>query len=583
MLIPFARLFPAPGETKSTTGSRLVKEAAGLYMNYLNESFLYFRMRAGLKIEHLPGQSYEAAEARMKHIRAILPILNKINFDEISYEEQLTCRLLQWHVKETEEYHRYFWFQCPVAAYSSPIPDINRFFTGFHFKTKEDMARYLRLVEQYGTFIRELTVNVKEQYRRKFILPKPALEKMSIYLESLVQPPEKSFLYVKDSRLKVKGVTSARTAEFQKQLAKAITTKVEPALKEMVAFVKGDYRNQAPTRVGLWQYPGGKEYYRYLVGYYTSLDYTPEQVHRTGLQQVKALNSQLNEVRKKAGFKGDLEAFRRFLKTDPRFVPKSPEAVGERLMRFKKVAEAQLPRFFKRIPKAPCGVKRLDLRLEATQTYGFYEPPIGSEPKGYYFYNASHLDKKNILNAASASLILHELLPGHHFQIALQAENENLSGFRKESFLTPYNEGWGEYAAFLGIEMGVYKDPYDLCSLIMEDLFMALRLVVDTGMNYYGWPRQKAIDFMKKYALQPEVEIESETLRYSTGIPGQALGYKTGHMKIRELRKRAEKALGDHFDIKEFHDVILGSGTLPLSLLERHVDRYIHQKSILPQ
>jgi uncharacterized protein (DUF885 family) len=206
---------------------------------------------------------------------------------------------------------------------------------------------------------------------------------------------------------------------------------------------------------------------------------------------------------------------------------------------------------------------------------------MAADPTGYYLYNASNLENKNILNVASAALILHELLPGHHFQIAVQSENKTFSPFRREYFLNAYAEGWAEYAAQLGIEMGIYTDPYERCGLIFQDLFMSVRLVVDTGMNIFQWTREKAKKFMKKYLLISDHEIETETLRYSTGIPGQALAYKMGGLKMWEFRKKAEKNLRGKFDLRRFHDALLGKGSLPLFLLEKHVDRFIKEENIL--
>jgi uncharacterized protein (DUF885 family) len=570
---PLAQIEAAPASLSKS--SQIVKEAADAYWDYLTEEIIYYRQRAGLKVERLPHYSYEASTERIKKVRTILEKLRKANLKEITYDESISYRILEWELENLHSFHRFFFNQIPIAAYWSPIPDTNRFFSQFRFRQPEDIARYLSLVSQYGNLIREMTGVLKKQYDKGIILPKPALKKATDYMQSLAQPADKSFLFVKSGRLAAKTIPMDNAVEFQKKVRQAINSKVNPALQELVAFVKGDYSRKSPEQVGLWQYPGGKQYYKFLLRFWTGMNIEAEEVHKIGLRQVELINKQLDNLRKEIGFKGDLDAFRNFLRNDPRFKAKSPEAIGKRLMKFKKLAEAQLPRFFNHLPKAPCAVKRLNPRLEAIMTYGFYDPPVGGETHGYYYYNASNLEKKNILNSASPSLILHELLPGHHFQVMLLSENEKLPSFRREYFLSAYTEGWAEYAAYLGYEMGIYKDPYHRCGAVMADLFKAVRMVVDTGMNYYRWPRQKAIDYMKQHLLQPEVEILSETLRYSTGIQGQAVAYKLGRLKILEAREKAEKALGDKFDIKAFHDAILNSGTLPLFLLQDHVDRFI--------
>ena len=206
-------------------------------------------------------------------------------------------------------------------------------------------------------------------------------------------------------------------------------------------------------------------------------------------------------------------------------------------------------------------------------TYGYYQAPTASDPRGYYFYNGSRLKDRSLLNAAA--LVYHELVPGHHFQMSLQLENGDLPSFRRESRWTAYTEGWGEYASSLAGEMGMYDDPYDRAGRLMMDAFVSTRLVVDTGMNALGWTRARAVAYMKENTLESDGQIATEVLRYSCDIPGQALAYKMGSEKIRELREKAGRELGSAFDVRRFHDAVLGSGPLPLAVLERHIDWFI--------
>lgn len=574
MLLRPAQLRATPASSGS---SEIVEQVANQYWKFLLNETVYFRQKAGIKVDSLPGFSFKSAEGRMKQVHSMLKKLKKVKPAEITYDNRLTFRILEWVLKNRLEEHRFFWLQFPISAYNSPIPDINRFYSQFEFREKGDPERYLRLMGQYVTFIDEILSLLKQQYRKKIIVPKPELKRNVTYLKALIRPADKSFLFVKQERSPVgKIFRDPEEAEsFRKKVALVIEQRVNPGLKKLVGFIEGDYFKTAPETVGLWQYPQGREYYKFLVKFRTSLDLTPEEVHQTGLKEIEALNDKLDALRRVVHFKGDVESFLHYLKTDARFTPRSAEEMGEKLMYYKKRAEEQLPLFFKKIPRAPCEVRRLNPLLESMSTYGYYQPPLGSDPKGYYYYNASNLKKKNTLNTSSPALILHELVPGHHFQVSLQSENKNLPHFRQEFYITPYAEGWAEYAAQLGVDMGIYKTPYERCSLIMQDLFMAVRLVVDSGINYFQWPRSKAVIFMKKYLLQSEDEIASETLRYAVGIPGHALGYKIGRMKMLELREKAEKALGSSFDIKAFHDVLLGQGSMPLCILEEHVEHFI--------
>jgi uncharacterized protein (DUF885 family) len=326
--------------------------------------------------------------------------------------------------------------------------------------------------------------------------------------------------------------------------------------------------------VGVSQYPGGAAYYQWLIRLHTGLDLTPEEIHRTGLAEIDRINGELDGLRRRVAFSGDRAAFRKFLKTDARFYPSTPEEIGKRLMAAVHRIEPKISAEFGTVPKAPYGVRRLQPELEGAMTFGYYQEPTPANPEGDYLYNGSRLPERSLLNAPA--LIYHELLPGHHFQINLQKENTRLPLFRREGFdETAYVEGWGEYASALAGEMGMYDDPYDACGRLAMDAFISSRLVVDTGMNALGWSRERAIDFMKENTFEGDLQISTETLRYSTDIPGQALAYKLGSLEIRRLREKTAAALGPRFDRRRFHDAVLGSGTLPLPVLERKIDAFI--------
>ena len=568
-------------ETGSSNSAKILKAVTDEFWQFLLEDSnysIYLRQEQGLEIKRLPQLTLKKAEAAISKVRSLLRKLKEVKPHEISYDEGLTWQILEWEMKNQINFHDYFWLDIPIAIYSSPVPYVNRVFTEFQFQESKHLKQYLDLLGQYPGFIEDIIVHLKQQYQKKIILPKPTLMLPVFYLGSLIKPAEKSAFYVQESRLKALSQNQTEIAEFQKKVSLVITSRLNPGLKKLLSFIQGDYLKQTPEAVGLWQYPRGKDYYRFLVKYNTSLDLTPEEIHRIGLKEIESLRKELDKIRQEVKFKGDVDAFVHYLKTDPRFKPKSAEEMGKRMSQFKEQAEAKLPLFFSKLPKAPCGIKRLDPLLEGSMTWGYYQVPIASDPKGYYFYNGSNLASKNILTVASAALVLHELFPGHHLQVNLQSENEALHPLRRVYGLVPYAEGWAEYASQLGREMNIYQDPYERCGRIFFDLLMSVRLVVDTGMNYLQWPRQKAKELMKKYLLLSDVEIETETLRYSTGIPGQALGYKIGSLKIWELRKKAEKALGPKFDIRKFHHAILGSGTMPLFLLEKHVEHFIEKE-----
>ncbi len=558
-------------KTPPPESSKILKQVMDEYWQYKSQESLYLRMKHGLKIEKLPEPTLEKEKQHAAFARKLLQKLQAVKETEINHDEFLSLGILKWELGNAEKWPNFIRFSFPITPYSSPIPFINRFFTMFKLQNEQDLETYLLLLRDYPRFITDILDLLKYQYQEKCLVPRPELQQILLYLESVILEGKKNQLYVRPDRLvKFPG---EKINTFQKKVLDVIEKEINPTLRKLHQFIKGDYFKHASDKVGLWQYAGGKEYYRFLVKVHTSLDLTPEEVHQIGLREVERLDGELGKIMKQVNFKGDQQAFLKLLKTDPGFKPKTPEEIGEKLMFFNQQAAAKLGQYFSAKPQAPCGVKRLDPTLEASMTFGYYQEPLPNNPTGYYMYNGSKLEERSLLDAAS--LILHELVPGHHFQVSLQAENKELPDFRKNDFHTAYIEGWAEYAAQLGEEMGIYNDPYDRCGLIMQDMMMAVRLVVDTGMNYYGWSRDKATQYMRQHLLQSDTEIATETLRYAVDVPGQALGYKIGSLTMWKLRKKAEQALGDKFDIRSFHDALLAPASMPLSLVEQHIDWFI--------
>ena len=281
-------------------------------------------------------------------------------------------------------------------------------------------------------------------------------------------------------------------------------------------------------------------------------------------------------MRRDAGFSGTLAEFHAYLRNDRRFKATSAQDIGDRMMAAIRRIEPQVREFFPLQPKAPYGVKRLDPSLEQSMTYGYYQQPAGSERGGYYMFNAYKPEERSILMAEAT--IYHELVPGHHFQIALQRENDSLIPYRRNAGFTAFTEGWAEYASDLAGEMGMYSDPYQRAGRLAMDLFLSTRLVVDTGMNALGWSREKALAFMREHTFESDLQIDTESLRYSADYQGQALAYKLGSRTFHELRDQAKRELGAKFDLPTFHAYVLRAGAMPLSVLERHVDCFVRER-----
>jgi uncharacterized protein (DUF885 family) len=357
---------------------------------------------------------------------------------------------------------------------------------------------------------------------------------------------------------------------------KAIRDEVVPAYRSFLEFMTKEYMPGARETVGAGALPGGKEYYEYLVRHFTTVDRTPEEIHALGLEEVRRIHAEMEEVIRKAGFTGSFADFLKFLRTDPRFYAKTPDELLKQASWIAKRIDGKLPAFFGRLPRLPYGVEPVPAEIAPKYTGGRYVPaPPGGKKAGTYWVNTYALQNRPLY--VLQSLTLHEAVPGHHLQGSLSAELADLPAFRRFLYVNAFGEGWGLYCERLGLEMGLYTDPYSNFGRLTYEMWRACRLVVDTGLHAKGWTRQQAIDYLASNTALSLHECTTETDRYISW-PGQALAYKMGELKIRELRKKAEDALGPRFDIREFHDRILGAGTVTLPILEARIDAYIRSK-----
>ena len=568
----------SPGRSRSTAiamastrSSELLAKAEKDFWDFLQKRSPQLRLRLGLPIDELPDLSERRARADARYGASLLERLRGLREHELSHEESLSLAILREEGRELADSARDYWLTFPVTPYASPLRVVEQVFTTWRFEEAGDLDRYVARLTEFPEMIRQMEDKLREQARRGIRLPKPETAVVAQTYRAAIAEPGDSLFFVRPARLE--NVPEGERTTFAKRVEGLISARVNPALESLAAYVSGKYAAKARDSVGLGAYSGGKAYYRRLVRRNTTLEVTPEEVHRLGLAEVERLNRELDGVRVAVGFEGSLAEFRRHLKNDPRFVPETSDQIGERLLDAQKRIESKIPFFFGRMPSAPAGIRRLAPTLEGAMTYGFYQAPTVSDRRGYYYYNGSRLEDRSLLDAAA--LIYRELVPGHHFQASLLQENGELPNFRRESRWTAYTEGWGEYASSLAGEMGMYEDPYDRAGRLIMDALLSARLVVDTGMNALGWSRARATAYMKENTLESDAQIATEILRYSCDVPGQALAYKMGAAKIHELRDEAARELGTAFDVRRFHDAVLGSGPMPLTVLERHVDWFI--------
>ena len=372
------------------------------------------------------------------------------------------------------------------------------------------------------------------------------------------------------------SIPAAQQAALRERAARAVADGIMPQRREWARFLREDYLPRAPETLGLVHRPGGRDLYAWLVRGFTTTDMTPDEVHALGLQEVARIRARMDTEMRASGWTGDFAGFLAFLRTDPQFYVTSREALLEKASEMAKRADDGLPALFATLPRLPYGVRPVPREIEANYTTGRYNP--GSAENGVaggYMVNTSSLDQRGLYELPA--LTLHEAVPGHHLQIALQQEAEDGPYFRKSVDVTAFTEGWGLYAEFLGEEMDFYRTPYERFGRLSYEMWRACRLVSDTGIHWLGWDIEQArACFRDNSALAP-LNIETELQRY-IGWPGQATAYKIGEIRLRAIRTRAEAELGDRFDVRRFHDALLVDGPLPMALLDERMDRWIAEE-----
>lgn len=388
----------------------------------------------------------------------------------------------------------------------------------------------------------------------------------------VVDDPKKSVFYEPFTRFPV-GVETADRARLEAQARTVITEAVVPAYRRFLEFMTREYIPGSRASIGASEWPRGRELYAFLVRRFTTLDLTPEQVHEIGKREVARIRAEMDQVIAEVGFKGSFSEFLHFLRTDSQFYAKTPEELLKEASYIAKKMDGKLPSLFRRLPRQPYGVEPVPADIAPKYTGGRYVgAPLDSTRAGTYWVNTYALESRTLYTLEALSL--HEAVPGHHLQTSLQQELGDLPPFRQHSYFNAYGEGWGLYSERLGLEAGFYTNPYSNFGRLTYEMWRACRLVVDTGLHAFGWTRQQALDYLGGNTALSLHEVETETDRYISW-PGQALSYKMGELKIRELRALAEKELGSKFDIRDFHDAVLLNGSVPLTVLEDQIKTWI--------
>jgi len=527
--------------------------------------------------DRLDDASLAAIERRDADTKKFLAELDAIPKDSLSAADRIDAEILRTQFVDAID----------SVRLGEPLLTLNAD-SGFHtefmlmhrsmpFRTVKDYENYLARLAAFPAWMDQNIERMREGLKRGITVPKATMAGIETSIAPLASgAPEKHPVYEPFTAFPA-TLAEADTTRLAARAKQVIAEQVIPGYARFLEFMRKDYVPGCRDTIAATALPDGDAFYRHEIRIFTSLDLDPKETHELGLKEVARIRSEMQQVIAKTGFKGDLAAFQKFLRTDPRFYAKTPEALLKEASYIAKRMDAKLPSLFGRLPRQPYGVQPVPAALAPKYTSGRYSgsPIDGTEP-GWYWVNTYALETRPLYNLEA--LTLHEAVPGHHLQGALAKENTDLRPFRRYSYISAYGEGWGLYCEWLGIEAGFYTDPYSEFGRLGYQSWRASRLVVDTGIHAFGWTRQQAIDYLVANTSLPVHEATTETDRYISW-PGQALSYYIGYLKIRELRAQAEKDLGERFDRRAFHDEILGHGSVPLPVLERLIRDWISARA----
>lgn len=521
-----------------------------------------------------PDISLAAIERRYEHKKDVLKRLAMIDYHALSDADKINYTLFRREYEMDVEGHQYRWYLLPIN-HQDGIQTADELADALRFATVKDYEDWIARLRALPTYMDQTITLMKEGIKAGMLHPKVIMARVPHQIDDhLVDDPADSLFFKPFTRFP-DTIDQATRERLVSEAKTAIAKQVIPAYRQLYAFVVNEYLPACSENVGVWQLPKGKEFYAYCARQFTTTTLTPEEIHPIGQREVRRIRSEMERVIKQAQFKGSFEEFLHFLRTDPQFYYQDPQELLTAYRALAKRIDPTLTKLFGRLPRMPYGVEPIPDHIAPDTTTAYYRQPAADGSRaGTYFVNLYKPQTRPKYEMEVLSI--HEAVPGHHLQIALAMELGELPEFRRYGGYTAFVEGWALYSESLGEELGFYQDPYSKFGQLTYEMWRAVRLVVDTGMHYFGWSRQQAIDFFKANAAKTELDIINEIDRY-IAWPGQALAYKIGELKIKELRARATRELGDRFDIRAFHDVVLGSGAVTLDVLEANVNAWIAQ------
>jgi prolyl oligopeptidase len=524
--------------------------------------------------------SIEAIERRQDEQQAFLYRVIAIDSSQLDAEDQLNYDLFRRSLQTEIDGQQFKEYLMPMSQRGG-IQSLESTAERLRMQSTKDYEDWLARMAKVETVIEQTMKRMERGRKDGYMPPKILMERIPDQLaQQTVENPEDSPFFGAFSSMP-DAMSDEDKTRLQASAKEIIDDSIVPAYRDFSRYFNNTYLPASRESIGVSQLPDGEAYYEYKARLFTTTQMTPDEIHRLGLNEVKRIRDEMQLIIDELEFDGDFADFLHFLRTDPQFYYEDPDDLYEAYLATCKRIDPELVKLFGKLPRMPYGLRPIPDNIAPDTTTAYYNSPAADGSRaGYYYVN---LYKPEVRPKYEIEVLsVHEAMPGHHLQIALAMELEDLPDFRRYSGFTAFTEGWGLYSEALGYDLGLYKDPYSSFGALTYEMWRAVRLVVDTGMHYKGWTRQQAIDFFKDNAAKTELDIVNEIDRYLI-MPGQALAYKIGQLKMLELRKKAEQTLGDDFDIRAFHDELLGAGAIPLEVLETRMNRWLTKQMEQPE
>jgi uncharacterized protein (DUF885 family) len=527
---------------------------------------------------HPRGQwSFESAEDRKNEtdkLRNFVAQLEAIDSKSLTTQEKISRDVMLISLKDRIDHVAFKMYYIPFNAEGGFYNRLSYVLPRLPFKTVENYSDYLNWLPNYATSLQDNVSMIRTGMRDGIVAPKAIVKNTLDLLKPFVTEDYRQSPFYGPLKNISASISATEKVAIEKE-AEVVIGNLTSTYKSLYGFFSTEYMNAAKEKPGISEIPGGKAYYENRVLHYTTLQLTPDSVHALGLQEVARIRETMEKIIEGVKFKGGFSDFLNFMRNDSQFYAQSPQELLNAASWLSKKAEGQLPKYFRKLYSLPFTVEPVPDDIAPTYTSGRYVPGSWENKKpGIYWVNIYDLKSRPLYNLPA--LTVHEAVPGHHLQNMIAAEIKDIPAFRNRYYISAFGEGWGLYCEYLGEEMGMYSTPYELFGRSTYEMWRACRLVVDTGIHYKGWTRDDAIKYLAENTALSIHEVTTEIDRY-IGWPGQALSYKIGELKIKSLRKKSEAALKEKFDVREFHEVVLENGSVPLPILESQVDAYIER------